>query len=974
MAGQALQLAAALQILPETLMAAVQRYQADFNQAAAELPAGFALSETQALELCRVWACSEFVARSCIRYPRLLADLLAGTDLRRRYDDDELRRHVRQTLADVTDDDLLGERLRYCRRREMVRIAWRDLAGLADLDETLTDLSLLAEACIDETLALIEAWQRSQLGTPTGADSGEAQRLVVLGMGKLGAHELNYSSDIDLIFAFPETGETVGGPRAISNEQFFTTLGRRLIKLLDETSAHGFVYRVDMRLRPNGDSGPLVLNFAAMETYYQSQGRDWERYALIKARPVAGDLLQGQALLDELQPFIYRRYLDYGTFEALRDMKAMINREVQKKGLQNNIKLGPGGIREIEFIGQLFQLIRGGREPALRQRGIRPVIRALIDADHLPAYVGEELLQDYELLRRIENRLQAWADEQTHNLPADGPAAEPAWQRLALSLSPPVTAGERVAIDVTAVQRQIRRLRNRVQHHFEQVFTAPQAEEAADMDGIDIGVDWQAVWLGSDDEVIPGFADPDEVRRRLQLLRDSHACRALSAKGRGRLDRLMPLLLAAVADTVNHDPVVGASVAVDQALQRVLQLIEAIMQRTAYLALLIEHPLALSQLVKLCAASPWIAEQLARHPLLLDELLDPRTLYAPLQRDALARELEEVLQLHAADDVEQQMDVLRHFKQTQVLRVAAADLVGATPLMVVSDHLTWIAEVIVAQVLHIAVTNVVPEAERAAVEAGFAVIAYGKLGGIELGYASDLDLVFLHDGRQEAGMRYARLGQRIVHILTARTPAGILYEVDMRLRPSGASGLLVSSIDAFEHYQHNEAWTWEHQALLRARFVAGAEAIGSQFERVRQTVLSRARDPATLRDEVRTMRERMRSELQKGGSDQFDLKQGAGGITDIEFIVQYAVLRWGREYPELLRWTDNIRQLQGMAATAILSQQDCRILTDAYKAYRTRAHRLALQQQPALIAADEFGEYRQAVSALWSRLLADPDG
>ena len=971
MSGNQAQLETALQTLPQALVPAVQRYWTDFCRAADEEGLEISIDEAQALDLCRVWACSEFVARSCIRYPRLLAELIASTDLDRRYDEGVLRRHVHQTLADVADDEQLGERLRFCRRREMVRIAWRDLADKAGLDETMTDVSLLAEACIDETLGILEAWQRREQGVPTGADSNEPQNLVVLGMGKLGAYELNYSSDIDLIFAYPEAGETVGGPRAISNEQFFIALGRRLIKLLDTTTAHGFVYRVDMRLRPNGDSGPLVMNFAAMETYYQSQGRDWERYALIKARPVAGDLAQGRALLDELRPFIYRRYLDYGTFEALRDMKSMIKREVHKKGLQSNIKLGPGGIREIEFIGQLFQLIRGGREPSLRQRGIQAVIRALIDVGHLPGYVGEELLQDYEQLRRIENRLQAWADEQTHNLPDEGPAGDLAWQRLALSLSPPVKSGQRADIDVAAVQRQIRRVRSRVQYHFEQVFAAPQAEDSGHMGGADRETDWQAIWLGTDEGgEIPGFSDAGEARRRLQMLRASHACRALSAQGRGRLDRLMPLLLAAVADTVNHSAVVSIRVSADQTLQRVLHLIESIMRRTAYLALLIEHPMALSQLVKLCAASPLIAEQLARYPLLLDELLDPRTLYAPLRREALARQLETLLSPNAADDLEQQMDVLRIFKQAQVLRVAAADLVGAIPLMVVSDYLTWIAEVIVEQVLRIAAANVVPESEREEVMAGFAIIAYGKLGGIELGYASDLDLVFLHDGRQEASMRYTRLGQRVVHILTARTPAGILYEVDMRLRPSGASGLLVSSIEAFENYQNKEAWTWEHQALLRARFVAGAETIARQFEQVRHAVLSRPRPAAALRDEVREMRERMRAELIKGGSDQFDLKQGAGGITDIEFIVQYAVLRWGGEYPELLRWTDNIRQLEGLATTGLIDVQDCRLLSEAYQAYRACAHRLALQQQATLVPVEDFREYRKAVAAIWERLMA----
>lgn len=940
----------------------VEGYWANFMAALDETESGEGLdsaalwaliAEDQGVALCRVWACSEFVVRSCTRYPAMLLDLLQSGDLARVYEQ-EMRSHVHGLLAAVTDELQLGEQLRHCRRREMVRIAWRDLSGLATLDETMRDVSLLADACIDEALSLLQQWHSQEFGTPVGSHSGKPQSLVVLGMGKLGAYELNYSSDIDLIFAFPEAGETTGGPRIIANEQYFIALGRRLIKALDAGTAHGFVFRVDMRLRPHGDSGPLAINFDAMESYYQLQGRDWERYAMIKARPVAGDLEGGHQLLNSLRPFVYRRYLDYGTFEALRDMKSMINHEVMRKGMQANIKLGPGGIREIEFIGQLFQLIRGGREPALQQRGIQSVLQALITADHLPEYVGKELLQDYVQLRRLENRLQAWSDEQTHSLPGDGD--DLAWQRLALSLD---------VADVPTLRQQIKRLRSRVQGHFEQVFEAPQAEaeKVPQGDQKPGSADWQAVWHGDNDKALSVFHDVAEARRRLDMLRDSHACRALSAQGRGRLDRLMPLLLGAVAEAAE-----GEFYSADQTLQRVLHLVETIMRRTAYLALLIEHPLALSQLVKLCAASPWISEQLARHPLLLDELLDPRSLYAPPQRDSLEQQLQDQLDSTDRDDLEQQMDVIRHFKQTQMLRVAAADLVGAIPLMIVSDHLTMIAEVTLAQVLNIAAHHVVPEAERAAVLGGFAVVAYGKMGGIELGYGSDLDLVFLHDGNTELAMRYTRLGQRIVHILTARTPAGTLYEVDMRLRPSGSSGLLVSSMSAFADYQRNEAWTWEHQALIRARIVAGADTIAVPFNELRSEILAQTRDPEQLCQEVSKMRERMRQELSRGNQEQFDIKQDPGGIADIEFLVQYAVLRWAGQHKALLRWTDNIRQLQALADVGLLTNMQSRLLIDAYQAYRACSHRQALQQQPALVAASEFSEYRAVVTDVWAQM------
>jgi glutamate-ammonia-ligase adenylyltransferase len=947
-----------LQTLPAGLASVVSSYWADFIAALSAYreedsaePHLVGLDDVSATQLCRVWACSEFVARSCIRYPALLLDLLSSSDLKRVYAQGEMRQHVQQALATVTSEAQLGEQLRHCRRREMVRIAWRDLSGQAVLEETMGDVSRLADACIDEALIVLQAWHNDDFGIPVGERSGKPQSLVVLGMGKLGAFELNYSSDIDLIFAFPESGETRDGRRSIANEQYFIGLGQRLIKALDSNTAQGFVFRVDMRLRPHGESGPLAINFDAMEAYYQRHGRDWERYAMIKARPVAGDLVSGQQLLDSLRPFVYRRYLDYGTFEALRDMKDMIDREVQRKGLQTNIKLGPGGIREIEFIGQLFQLIRGGREPVLRQRGIQPILRALVAAGHLPEFVGTELLQDYVQLRRIENRLQAWADEQVHSLPPGRPENEPAWQRLALSLD---------IADTTALRQQIKQLRSRVQGHFEHIFEAPQAE-AAELEDTSrpTGVDWQAIWLGDESTPIAGFADTDEVRRRLRMLREGHACRALSAQGRDRLDRLMPLLLGAVVE--NTGP--------DQTLQRVLHLLESIMRRTSYLALLIENPMALSQLVQLCAASPWISEQLALHPLLLDELLDPRSLYAPPGRDKLEKRLKALLDATDDHDLEQQMEVLRHFKQTQVLRVAAADLVGAIPLMIVSDHLTVIAEVTLAQVLNIAARDVVPEADRSAALAGFAIIAYGKMGGIELGYGSDLDLVFLHDGNSELIMRYTRLGQRIVHILTARTPAGILYEVDMRLRPSGASGLLVSSITAFADYQRDEAWTWEHQAIIRARCVAGAPSIADRFAAVRTAILARPRDAAQLRQEVSEMRERMRKELARGDQDQFDIKQGLGGIADIEFLVQFAVLCWAGEHPVLLRWTDNIRQLEALAEAGLLSNMESRLLIDAYQAYRACNHRQALQQQPGLVPVDEFSEYRAAVVDIWSRLL-----
>ncbi len=901
----------------------------------------------------RVWAYSEFIAQSCITRPGLLPDLLHSGDLLRDYGPATYARQVAAKLRGIKDEAALGVALRRLRQREMVRIAWRDLAGWADLGETLRDLSLLAEALIDAALARLHDWQCRALGTPYDESGRHPQQLVVLAMGKLGARELNFSSDVDLIFAYPSAGETRGRRGHLSNEEFFIRLGQRLITLLDASTAEGRVYRVDMRLRPYGNSGPLAMSFDALEAYYQSQGREWERYALIKARPIAGDLAAGETLLALLRPFVYRRYLDYNALAALREMKAMIDREVRRKSLQDNIKIGPGGIREIEFIGQAFQLIRGGREPALRVRGILEVLQRLGAAGHLPAHAVHNLSAAYVFLRRTENRLQAHGDRQTHILPGDKQG------RLRLALSMGFSRWQGFA---TALGRH----RRRVREHFAGVFAAPQGENTATAgDPRDRLGD---VWLQAldDDEARErlrraGFVDAAEALRRIRALRDSYACRALSNEGRQRLDRLMPLLLAAIA----------AAPRPDLTLPRVLDLIEAVARRTTYLALLEENPMALSQLVRLCAASPWIAQMLSAHPLLLDELLDPRSLYAPLDREALAKELSALLARIADDDQEQQLETLRYFKQTNVLRVAAADLMGSMPLMEVSDHLTAIAEVTLQQTLALALRHLRKRRRTKRQNPGFAIIGYGKLGGMELGYGSDLDLVFLHDtGRGDRAGFYFRLGQRIIHMLNAHTPAGVLYEVDMRLRPSGASGLLVSSLAAFAHYQAHEAWTWEHQALVRARFITGDPAIGRRFGEIRREILCRHRDPETLRKDVLEMRERMRRELSRGRKGRFDIKQDRGGLADIEFLVQFGVLRWAHEHPQLTRWTDNLRLLADFARHGLLKESQAQALGAAYLAYRGALHRLALQERAAIVDGDEFRDHRRQVTALWQQLLA----
>lgn len=913
-----------------------------------------------------VWALSDFAALTCIRHPELLHDLSTSGDLTAAYGAGAYPPRVAAALAQAGDEAGLKSALRRLRAREMVRIAWRDLTGRADLAETLRDLSGLADAAIDGALGWLHAAQSRDLGEPRAPD-GRAQRLVVLAMGKLGGEELNFSSDVDLVFAIPEDGQTTGGRREFSSIEYFVRLGQRLISVLGEHTPDGFVFRVDVRLRPFGSSGPLVMTFDGMEAYYQGHGREWERYALIKARPVAGDLVAGERLLATLRPFVYRRYLDFGAIESLREMKNLVAQEVSRKGMGNNLKLGPGGIREVEFIAQVFQLIRGGRESTLRSRGLLATLAALGERGDLPAETVRELAAAYTFLRRAENRLQAVDDDQTQALPTD-PLGR---ARLACALGHG---------SWEEFSRVLQEHRDRVEGHFQRVFsTGAQAAGRAPDDP------WSLLWAGrlQDDTAERtltdhGFSPAREALQYLGGLRSSHAVRWMSHQGRGRLDRLMPRLLTEAA----------ATAAPAETLRRLVPLLEATAQRSVYLALLLEHPGALEQLVQLCAASAWIAEQLARYPILLDELLDPTTLYAPPGREGLARQLTQQLARVPPGDGEEEMDALRLFKQAQVLRIAAADVAHALRLMMVSDHLTWLAEAILTRVLEIAWRDLVARhgRPRCRVEdswetPSFGIIAYGKLGGLELGYGSDLDLVFLHtssgedahtDGEPSVpnAVFFARLGARIVHILTTRTSAGVLYEVDTRLRPSGASGLLVSSMDAFESYQREEAWTWEHQALVRARAVAGEPALLARFEAARLAALMRPRDPEALRGEVQAMREKMRQHLTAGGTGRLDLKQDRGGIADIEFLVQYLSLRWGHAYPEVLRFTDNVRLLEGLTACGCLPATDAAMLTQAYLAFRARAHTQSLQGEQAVVPEDEgLARLREDVTALWHRLM-----
>jgi [glutamine synthetase] adenylyltransferase / [glutamine synthetase]-adenylyl-L-tyrosine phosphorylase len=967
--------------VPAILLPLVSRAEQSLRTAVATLDNDHGLSAwppERWAEFSRVTAASDFVIEQSVRDPLMLLELVQSGELDRSFAPGELREQIAAAVQPAESDDELGRALRRQRARHQVRIIWRDLNRQADLVQTCRDLSDMADASIDQAYQWLYLRHCQQLGTPTGRRSGEPQQMVVLGMGKLGAVELNLSSDIDLIFAYPEGGETVGVKRPLDNQEFFIRLGQRLIKALDPMTVDGFVFRVDMRLRPYGSSGALVLSFNALEQYYQDQGRDWERYAMIKARVVAGDQVAGAQLLDMLRPFVYRRYLDFSAIEALRTMKQLIQQEVRRKGMAENIKLGSGGIREVEFIAQAFQLIHGGRDLSLQQRSLLKVLSTLEGQGYLPPTVVSELREGYEFLRYTEHAIQAIADRQTQMLP-DGERDQ---ARIAFMLG---------FANWTAFHKQLMYWRGRVDWHFRQVIADP--DEESDESEVMVGGEWLPLWEEAQDEDAAcrqleegGFVDAPKALNALAGLRGSPQLRAMQRLGRERLDAFIPRLLAQAVEHANPDLV----------LERVLPLVEAVARRSAYLVLLTENPGALRRLLTLCAASPWIAEQITRFPLLLDELLNEGRLFKPPLAPELAAELRERLTRIPEDDLEQQMEALRHFKLAHRLRVAASEIAGSLPLMKVSDYLTWLAEAILEQVLALAWRQTVAKygspqrADGTLCDPGFIIVGYGKVGGLELGHGSDLDLVFIHDGDPQAetdgakpidgAQFFTRLGQRIIHLLTTQTNSGQLYEVDMRLRPSGASGLLVSSLGAFERYQQNEAWTWEHQALVRARVLVGCKQVGAAFEKVRAAVLGRQRDLSKLRQEVSEMRAKMRDNLgtkvtAAGTAENafeatapFDIKQDAGGIVDIEFMVQYAALAWSEEHPSLLRYTDNIRILEGLEEVGLMPATDASLLREAYKAYRAAAHRQALQNEAGVIPGDQFVDERREVLRIWTEL------
>ncbi len=834
----------------------------------------------------------------------------------------------------IVDEASLSRALRTLRKRVMLKLLTRDLGRLADLDEVMSSMSALAELVVRRAQAFVMQALMAQYGQPIGATSGLPQEMLVIGMGKLGGHELNVSSDIDLIFVYPEDGNSTG-TRAISNQEFFSKLGRRLISLIDEPTEDGYVFRVDMRLRPYGDSGPLAMSFTALEEYLVEQGREWERYAWIKARVISP--AENAELMQLTQPFIYRKYLDFGAFASMRKLHTQIRQEVLRRDRLNNIKLGPGGIREIEFIAQVFQLIRGGRDASLRLRPTLQVLQLLGENGQITPDAVAELRTAYVFLRNLEHRLQYLDDQQTQDLP-ENPADQ---SIIAESMAYP---------DYAVMLEQLNRHRNFVSEQFAQIFSTQEND-----------IPESALWRENivleelcDELVKLKYADALNLAEQLLRIRDSSRYHQLPESSRQRMDTLIPQFISLCAAQSNRE----------QALPRVLKLLESISRRASYLAFLLEYPQVLERLVKIASASEWASDYLIQHPILLDELLDAREIYRAPDWAALDTELQQQLTA-CGTDTEQQMDTLRQFQHSQTFHLLAMDLHGLLPLETLSDHLSDLADLILRHVLHLCWRDA---RHKHQAQAQFAVIAYGKLGGRELGYVADLDIIFLYDdAHPNAAEIYAKLAQRINTQLSSYTSAGRLYETDLRLRPNGASGLLVSSIEAFAQYQRQHAWVWEHQALTRARFCAGDASVGQQFEIIRDEVLRQPRDPAVLCQEIVAMRQKMH-DAHPNNSGLFDLKHDRGSMVDIEFMVQFLVLAYAGKHPELTANSGNLALLIQAAGLCLVDAKLAEEVCRTYRTLRAMQHRMRLNNQSSCRVNPEEIDVTP-VMALWKILL-----
>jgi len=897
-------------------------------------------------EVVRLLALSDFAWRCLDSQPDLISWLLCKDEIKNR----AIKSPFENLNLSELDEVHCHKQLRQYREKYWLKVAFLDLCCNNPISDSIKYISQLADMLIRSA----NEWAHAQVAKVNGEpldEEGQSMPLMVLGMGKLGGQELNYSSDIDLIFAYPRSIKTQGGRRSIEAQIFYTKVAQKLIASLNQTTGDGQVFRVDMRLRPFGESGPLVMSFNAIENYYQEQGRDWERYAMLKGRLIGLPNQYWDEFNKLLKPFVYRRYIDFSVIESLRKMKLMIAQEVRRKRLTNNIKLGAGGIREVEFIVQALQMVRGGREANLQTQSLLKALKELTISQVIDELEAKDLKSNYLYLRKVEQYLQIFDDQQTQTLPDD----ELNQQRLNFLLEQP---------DFAASINKIEHVMGQVNNEFTHVI----GEETEPLDTCEGA--FISAWEHGDISFLK--EQKDEWQLPLQNFKQRLSKVNVGNRGRDILDKLMPALLKQLSDF-------KASAA---AFTMICQILNKIISRTAYLELLYENPGALKQLVLLCCHSKWIGEHISRYPILLDELIDPAILYKPTPLSAYKDEIRQYFLRIEHDDLELQMESLRQFKQTHQLRIAAADATGVLDVMKVSDHLTVLAEAIVEQTVNIAWHNTVkrfgmpPGTDNE--HKGFAVIAYGKTGGFEVGYDSDLDLVFVHnhDGTSQTNgdkpidsrQFYLKLAQRLMHLFNTRTASGILYELDTRLRPEGASGLLAINLESFNHYQQTQAWTWEHQALVRARLILGQDELVERFAQIRKSILCQQRDEVTLKSDVIKMREKMRGHLAKGNTEQFDLKQDIGGMADIEFITQYLVLKHAQEFEQLTVYSDNVRILTDAANIGCITKEQKQQLIKAYIDYRSCYHVLSLDQQGKLVSREAFLQDIANITQVWNAI------
>ncbi len=910
----------------------------------------------------KVLATSEYFALNSIQYFDHFCTLVSQGEFNKDFKKNDFIKRYSQYIYQAKDEKELMAALRYYRHLEMMRIIWRDLTQTADLAQTIKELSILAECILVQTLNILSAWHSERYGQPLDSKQ-KPQELMIIAVGKLGGKALNLSSDLDLIFAYPEMTIIKNKNQELTTDTFFTKLAQQLIKVIDETTDQGFVFRIDMRLRPYGDSGgQLVMSLNAMETYYQQQGREWERYALLKARLLNKNINHADHLITIINRFVFRRYIDYSVIDSLRNLKKLIQREVKIKQLQNNIKRGAGGIREIEFVAQVFQLIRGGQDKNLQKTYLLHILPYLKNAQYLNAIVVDELIEAYIFLRNCEHRLQAYHDQQTQDLPKDNIAKI----RLAYAMGFP---------DWSSFHEQLKHHMNKSEIHFNNMITSKEDNQRQDKN-TDI---LASIWLGQIKPPLAyecleklNFKDGKVAWELLQSLHENPKTRKLMGRGQQRLREIMPLLLKHIINTKKPEIT----------LRRVITLIESIMHRSSYFVLLLENPNSLKHVVNLCQKSRLLAEKIAAFPILLDELLDARFNNCEMELSILKRELENSLLKIQIDDEEVYLNTLHRFKKSKAMKVANHQLFHQLSSREVGHYLSNIASVILTSILDRTWYKLVNKYGSPITpndNPNFAIIAYGKLGSFELNYSSDLDLIFLYEEDQKLDITqsvnpisthefYTRLSQRIIHFLNLRSSGGSLYDVDTRLRPSGQSGLLISTIDAFHEYQTQKAWTWEHQALTRARVITGPEHIRKKFIEIKKEALLQEQDQDTIKNRIIEMREQMLKIHASKIKDKINIKQCKGGLIDIEFIVQYLYLIHVKNHHDLLSLTNNQLLLQRFKELNILTHDTADALININDLYLQRSQQLALQLKKNLVSKDYFIDERERVTAIWQSI------